>query len=62
MVFFLLQLSRILAASVSFQREQHVLSWLIKLLLAAVQIDAVDGMKCKHLYVVLFFFPSSIAR
>lgn len=49
---FLLELSRILAASVSFQFEQHVLSWLIKFLLADVQIHTVDDVKCKHLHVI----------
>lgn len=51
---FLLELSRILAASVSFQFEQHVLSWLIKFLLADVQIHTVDDVKCKHLHVIFF--------
>lgn len=49
---FSLQLSRILAASVSFRFEQHVLSWLIKFLLPDVQIHTVDDVKCKHLYVI----------
>lgn len=49
---FLLELSRILAASVPFQFEQHVLSWLIKFLLADVQIHTVDDVKRKHLYVI----------